>query len=581
MQHPQQPLPQGKGLLPFFVYLLHSVRNTAATFAVQNIHMNDRRRIRAFLAASALLTASMFVSGPAMSQQDRQQDAGREAAEQKFDVFEYLVEGNTVLAATAIERAVYPFLGPQLSLREVEQARAALEKAYQDEGYLTVSVELPEQRVNEGEVRLRVVEGSVEKLRVTGAQYHLPSTIRKGVPSLAQGNVPQFADVQEELADLGRQPDRRVTPLLRPGKAPGKLEVELKVDDQLPLHASLEANNKQSVNTVEGRTEAAMRYDNLFQRGHSLGFNWILAPSNRDHANILTANYGLPFASGDYAYAFMTRSDSDTPTGIGGGTVVKGTVMGLRYRFALPAHGGAFAHGLSLGADYKDNKDDLTQSGLVVPSSLRYGTFAARYDHTQFDTGDGVTTSLDAGLTLGLRGLSDRTVDCNGVEIDQFACKRFNAKPNFMTWRFGADHRRPVWGDWSLRARAEGQVASGPLVSQEQYGVGGSDSVRGYYEYEQFGDHGALLRLELGSPVVAWIGSVGFKGLGFAERGQVWLIDALPGQQDSVRLGGYGIGLGSESKWLTTRLEWGIPVFATKDTERHAGRLYLSVKMQF
>lgn len=196
-----------------------------------------------------------------------------------------------------------------------------------------------------------------------------------------------------------------------------------------------------------------MRYDNLFQRGHSLGFNWILAPSKPSNANILTANYGVPFASGDYAYAFMTRSDSDTPSGIGGSTVVKGTVMGLRYRFALPTYGGAFAHGLSLGADYKDNTDDLTQSGLVVPSSLRYGTFAARYDQTRFDTGDGVTTSLDASLTLGLRGLgTDRMVDCNGVEIDQFACKRFKAKPNFMTWRFGADHRRPVWATGTCAA---------------------------------------------------------------------------------------------------------------------------------
>lgn len=510
-----------------------------------------------------------------------QEPARQEATEHHFDVLEYLVEGNTVLSATAIERAVYPFLGPQRLLRDVEQARAALEKAYQDEGYLTVSVELPEQRINEGEVRLRVVEGSVEKLRVAGAKYHLPSTIRKGVPSLALGNVPQFAEVQEELAELGRQPDRRVTPLLRPGKAPGKLEVELKVDDQLPLHASLEANNKRSVNTVEGRVEAALRYDNLFQRGHSLGFNWVVAPRNREHADILTANYGIPFASGDYAYAFVTRSDSDTPTGIGGGTVVKGTSMGLRYRRALPAFGGAFAHGLSLGVDYKDNKDDLTQSGLVVPRSLRYGSFAARYDHTQFDAGDGVTTSFDANMTVGLRGLSDRMVDCDGVRTDQFACKRHNATPGFMVWRFGADHRRPVWGDWSLRARAEAQFASGPLVSQEQYGVGGSDSVRGYYEYEQFGDHGGLLRLELASPVIGWLGGVGVKGMGFAERGQVWLIDALAGEDSTVRLGAWGFGLRAESKWLSTRLEWGVPVFATKRTVRGDSRIYLSVKANF
>lgn len=539
--------------------------------------MNKFRRLAALLTTSTLLIASPFGPASALAQEPARQDA----AEHRFDVLEYLVEGNTVLPATAIERAVYPFLGPQRSLRDIEQARAALEKTYQDAGYLTVSVELPEQRVNEGEVTFRVVQGSVEKLRVSGAQYHLPSKIREGVPSLAVGSVPQFTEVQEELAALGRQPDRRLTPLLRPGKAPGKLEVEMKVDDQLPLHASLEVNNKQSVNTVAGRAEAALRYDNLFQRGHSLGFNWVVAPSNPNHANILTANYGLPFASGDYAYAFVTRSDSDVPSGIGGGTVVKGTALGLRYRVNLPSFGGAFAHGVSFGVDYKDNKDDLTQSGLVVPRSLRYGSFAARYDQTRMDSGDGVTSSFDANLTVGLRGLADRMVDCDGTPTDQFACKRFNAKPNFMVWRVAADHRRPLWGDWNLRARAEAQVANGPLVSQEQYGVGGSDSVRGYYEYEQFGDNGALLRLELASPVVGWLGDVGFKGLGFAERGQVWLIDALAGENSSVQLASYGFGLRGESKWLTTRLEWGLPLFATRSTQRNDARIYLSVKLQF
>ncbi|WP_184415180.1 ShlB/FhaC/HecB family hemolysin secretion/activation protein [Rhodocyclus tenuis] len=499
----------------------------------------------------------------------------------RFDVFEYVVDGNSVLSPPAIERAVYPFLGPQLSLREVEQARAALEKAYQDEGYLTVSVELPEQRVNAGEIRLRVVEGSVEKLRVSGAQYHLPSRIREGVPSLAQGNVPQFDEVQSELAALGRQPDRRVTPLLRPGKAPGKLEVELKVDDGLPLHASLEANNKQSVNTVEGRAEAALRYDNLFQRGHSLGLNWIVAPRNTDHADIVTANYGVPFASGDYAYAFITHSNSNTPSGIGGSTVVKGTSFGARYRLALPTRGGAFAHGLSVGADLKDNKDDMTQSGLVVPRSLRYGTFSARYDLTQFDSGDGISNSFDATMTLGARALGEHRVDCDGFEADQFACKRYNARPNFMSWRFGAEHRRPLFGDWNLRVRGDAQVANGPLVSQEQFGIGGSDSVRGYYEYEQFGDNGALLRLELGSPVVAWLGSVGIKGLGFAERGQVWLIDSLPGEKSSVGMGSFGIGLRAESKQLSGRIEWALPQMATKNTERNDGRVFLSLKLQF
>lgn len=503
------------------------------------------------------------------------------AEEHRFDIDEFVVEGNTVLPADAIERAVYPHLGPRRTVADVEKARAELEKAYQDNGYLTVSVEIPEQKVDAGEIRLQVVEGSVEKLRVKGAQFHLPSKIREGAPSLAEGSVPHFPEVQSELAALGRQSDRRITPLLRPGKTPGKLEVELSVDDQLPLHGSVELNNKQSANTVKGRVESALRYDNLFQRGHSIGLNWIVAPGNADHANILSANYGVPLVNGDYASVFVTDSDSDTPAGLGGSTVVKGTSVGLRYRFALPARGATYVHGLSVGIDYRDSQDDLNQNGLLVPRSLKYAALAARYDHARPDTGNGVTTSFDANLSLGIRGLSDRVVDCDGTPIDQFACKRFNAKPNFMTLRLGLDHRRPLWGNWTLRARADAQWANGPLVSQEQFGLGGSDSVRGYLEYEQFGDRGLLLRLETTSPVFGWIGDVGLKGIGFVERGQAWLVDALPGEEASLALGSVGLGLRAESKWLTGRIEWGLPLWTTSRTKRHVDRLHIAIRMQF
>lgn len=499
----------------------------------------------------------------------------------RFKVHEFVVEGNTVLDALAIERAVAPFLGPAQSFEDVDRARAALEKTYQDAGYLTVSVEIPQQRVGAGPVTLRVVEGSVEKLRVAGSRYHLPSLIRAAVPSLSTGSVPQFSEVQSELAGLGRQADRRVTPMLRPGKAPGKVEVELKVDDELPLHGSVEANNKQSANTERGRVEAAIHYDNLFQRGHSVGLQWIVAPTNRDHADILTATYGLPRASGDYLNGYVTRSDSDTPAGVGGSTVVKGTSFGGRYRFALPTHGGAYAHGFTVGFDRRDNRDDLLQSGLVVKRSLIYTAFAARYDQVRFDTGDGVSRSFDANLSLGIRGLSNRTVDCDGTPSDQFACKRFNARPNFMAWRAGLNEQRPLWGRWVLRSRLEAQWTNEPLVSQEQYGLGGVDTVRGYYEYEQFGDRGALARLELASPPVASLGELPLRGAVFAERGQVWLVDALPGEQARTGLAGMGVGLRAEGKSVVARLDLAVPMIATRRTERRDPAIHASLKLQF
>jgi len=72
------------------------------------------------------------------------------AADEKFAVLEYRVLHNSVLSARQIEAAVYPHLGQDKTLADVQAARADLEKAYHDAGYSTVFVDIPEQSIENG-----------------------------------------------------------------------------------------------------------------------------------------------------------------------------------------------------------------------------------------------------------------------------------------------------------------------------------------------------------------------------------------------------------------------------------------------
>ncbi len=278
------------------------------------------------------------------------------AADNRFDILEYRVEGNTVLAAQAIEEAVYPYLGPSLEYAQVEAARAALEKAYHDGGYLTVLVNVPEQRVSDGVVRLQVVEGQVERLRVSGSRYYSLGVIKSATPELAEGAVPYFPDVQKQLVEVNRSADRRVTPLLRPGRTPGKLEVDLKVDDALPLHGSIDLNNKQSPDTTELRLEAGLRYDNMFQALQSLGLNYVVSPQDTDEVNVISGFYAWPLSGGRSISLYAVRSESNVISGADSAVVGKGDVIGLRYALPLrsPSAGSGYFHSLALGADWKD-----------------------------------------------------------------------------------------------------------------------------------------------------------------------------------------------------------------------------------
>lgn len=175
------------------------------------------------------------------------------AAQRLVDVNEYFVRGNTVLDARAIEEAVYPFLGPQKGMNDIEGARDALQKAYQQRGYQSVFVELPEQAVADGIVYLQVSETKVGRVRVVGAKHYSPLDIRDEVPALKEGEVPDFAKVQGELAQLNKTPGRQVMPLVREGQRPGTMDVDLQVEDQNPWTASVGLNNDYSADTEKLR----------------------------------------------------------------------------------------------------------------------------------------------------------------------------------------------------------------------------------------------------------------------------------------------------------------------------------------
>lgn len=459
-----------------------------------------------------------------------------------FDLLEFAVEGNTVLADIDIEKAVYPSLGPGRTLADVEKARAALEAAYHQNGYLSVSVNVPVQNISAGVVRLDVIEGQVERLKVSGNQYTSRQDLRGEVPELAPGKVPHFPTMQAELAQAGRSPDRRVTPLLRPGVRLGTMEVELAVEDELPLHGNIELNNRQSPDTSLTRLEAGVRYTNLFQKQHSAGLNYVVSPEKPDEVSVLAGFYSAPLSATRSLSAFIQHSNSNIASAVGSNVVGKGTTLGGRMSFTLPQPAGIanFFHSLSLGLDYKDLAE--TQNALGADrkdTPLRYMPLVAQYTFSRFgETGD---FAGNLGLVINT-GFGSRDVDCQGVQMEQFACRRAYARPGFSVVRGDLNYSKRLLG-WEGMAKLDFQISGQPLVSPEQILAGGMDTVRGYYEGEAAGDVGWRLRTEVKTPSLFEIGGAGLRLLGFVEGAQVWLNSPLPGQTDEFTLASAGIGL--------------------------------------
>ena len=495
----------------------------------------------------------------------------------QFNVFEYRVEGSTLLPTQAVERAVYPHMGEQKTLADVEKARDALEKAYHDSGFLTVLVTIPQQKVDSGVVKLAVTEAPVERLRVVESRYFLPSDIKAGVPELAEGNVPNFQHMQTELAALNRSPDRRITPVLRPGKTPGTVEVDLKVQDQLPLHGSVELNDRYSQDTSRTRLSASMRYDNLWNKQHSLGLTVQTSPSDPKESKVLSANYTVPLSGGDFLALYGVKSDSDVAA-VGTLSVVgRGTVLGLRYIRSLPGSE-TFFHSASFGADYKDfdqSVELIDSGGFNTP--IKYLPLTLGWDATWLD--EGSTSKLGLSFNFHLQGLV-------GTE-QQFADKRFKGRPAYAYVRGNAAHDMILPQGYGLSARTSWQLAGQSLISNEQFAIGGADTVRGYTESAALGDRGLALSLEAKTPnLSALMSSLGdsvtsVQALAFVDAGSVRVIDPISAT-DRFTLSGIGLGLGVKG-WggLDVSLTWAYPLKAVGNTQRGDHRFHFNVAYEW
>lgn len=502
---------------------------------------------------------SPSVGNPAIDQGDSQTEAPAQAPEPPptFDILEYRVEGNTVLSRRQIELAVYPYLGPRRTIDDVQKARDALEKAYRDAGYATVYVDIPEQQVKHGIVRLTITEGKLSRVQVKGSRYYLLSRIREKLPALAPGAVLHMPQLQEQLAALNRTgADLQVTPVFRAGSTPGTVEVDLRVRDELPLHAAVEINNRYTQDTEKLRLLGSVRYDNLWQRGHSALLQYQTAPQDTDQVKVYSFNYVFRTNAARDVWAFYAVDSQSKVAPVGDITVLgAGNILGGRWIHSLRASA-EFQDSLSFGLDIKDFDEDVQVGGAGIQTPIRYYPFSLGYTASRpYAQG---TTGYGLSLLFSLRALSERTVDCGGLELDQFECKRSGAKPNFLYLRGEYQRTHAFKNNWGVTVRLEGQLASQPLVSNEQFAAGGMDSVRGYLESEVLGDEGVRASVELRTPSFGPAGALqDLHGVAFADGAALSLQNALPETPDQFNLASVGLGLRASAwKRLHSHLYW-------------------------
>jgi hemolysin activation/secretion protein len=537
--------------------------------------------VRTLIALAAV--AALASSVPAVAQSATTAPAAPVAAM----VRSFEVLGNTLLAQRTLDEALAAYLGPT-TLPRLREAAAAVQDLYRRAGYGGVVAFLPEQDANDGVVRIRVVEGKLARIAISGNQQFSVDNIRSSLPSLVVGVTPDVRHIDAQIQMANENPAKSVQVLLQPGADAGTVAAQISVVEQPVQQWTLRADNTGADSTGRLRSSLGWQHSDMFDLDHVLSVDLQTSPEHPSSVRVLSGTYRAPLYEKALAVdVYGAWSDvGGGKTGTAAGDLQfsgRGFVVGARLSAYLPRQNNIDQR-LALGLESRDYRNDCSIEGLpkeacgsagasvsLLPLSLTYSAQAA---------GD-----LTWNASLGLQGNLGAGGEHGGTAA--FQAVRFGSSPHYTVLRLnGGVTLRPT--DSSvLQLRASGQATGTPVVPGEQFGIGGSQSVRGYEEREISGDWGAQLSVELGGPNVAdsWLGlqRADLRGLLFADAG--WAGNRQSGTcqpgRGACRLGGLGFGLRAAIHQAQLKLDLAHAMAGGAHTRRGDSRVHASVSVTF
>lgn len=420
--------------------------------------------------------------------------AEEEEGEISFEVKEIRVSKSRLLTAEEIKKAIH-FKGPgQHRIGELRDMVDRLNRLYVEKKIGTAQAVLPPQAVKDGVVYIRLIEGTLGKVKVSGNRR----ISEKYILDRIHGTMGELVDVDRLQADLRRYNATNTYPVkanLVPGDEEGTSDLLLDLQEkENPITSFIYTDNAGQYESGRIRIGAYTEYRGIGGRDASIAF-----------APVWTRG----ILGGSILF--------DTPVGN------KGTRATISYsRNEVDIIRGAFKD-FDMDARSNDLALAFTHPLNVTPLTKTDAFFELhkKWSDTQYagmELADSDTITMKAGL-------SSRIYDNHGMWFFLGSVTKYNSDDHFRHKENDGYYysgylmrRQNVGNDQYLTTRLYGQYTNHTsLPSTEQFSLGGMSSVRGYKESTLSGDKGWYGGLEWSFPISAdhrtW------RGLTFIDHG--------------------------------------------------------------
>jgi hemolysin activation/secretion protein len=392
------------------------------------------------------------------------------------------------LAESEIQEALTPFKGRNLTMAQIDEARAKISDLYRQRGYPVAQAYAPPQNAKDGVIEMRILVGVYGNIGVENSSLAKDWYIGKVVASPFRAGQPiRQSDLERAILLAYDQPGVGLPEVhIGPGQTPGSTDFLFQTPKTNRLEGFLLTDNSGSRYTGRWRIMAKADVNSPFGLGDKLSIFGLTTSTGE--LKSVSLNYAFPLAANglrlDLGFShvyYKLGEEFEDLNAKGTSNIFQGT---LSYPLIRSSSQNLY---VNLSLAYKDMEDKYQAFDVVEPSKSVVGKLNLTYERWGRLASLPLFTRIGWGLTYGrinFKTEEQREMDNRRVEGD------------FSYFSLDFTTNLALSPNWSWSFTATGQKAlNRNLDSSEQFSVTGAYGVRVYRE-SITGDNGYLLNTE-------------------------------------------------------------------------------------
>jgi hemolysin activation/secretion protein len=419
----------------------------------------------------------------APDQQVRQIEMPSNAASTIIDVTAISLDGVTAYPPTALALHYASLIGRKVALADLYAATAMIEARYRADGYPLARVIVPAQEVTDGHYRLLVVEGYISEVAIEGDPGASRGLIARLLAPVSKARPARTADIERALLLANDLPGYEVKSVLTPALGTAGAARLIATVKRKAVDVFVTANNRgsQAAGPLTGTIGVSLNGLGSFA-GHVGALYYTTFNGEQDYAELSVdgrvGGKGLKLR-GWTSYATSSPGSILAPLGIKSRSLVAG--LGFEYPLLRSRLTNVAVHG---SIEFSDDRTRILGTRISQDRErvVRLGLSADQRDRWK-----GVTS---LGITLH-QGLDILSASRDGALVPQ---SRLGGRSDFFKITATASRNQQLWAgqssSLSLLLSAAAQYSADPLLSLEQFHVGGEQFGRGFNPAQISGDHG-------------------------------------------------------------------------------------------